>query len=340
MKKSRSRRQVASGVTGSGLYPAALLLSLVLTVGVFAGESGKSPEGIPRDREEQIRAAAPDKARVVPKQKRRVLIWSTPAHLMDKDPHKGYCVPYGLCAMRILGEKTGAFEPVIHDDIAEFLPENIHRFDAIVMNNSCGPWITPSDAAMDRLKAYGQTKEAVEKVLRQSLLDYVANGGGIVAYHYAIGANAHWPEFRQLLGATFIGHPWNEEVAVLVEEPEHPLVAAFGGKNFRIADEIFHFGPPYDRQNVRVLLSLDTERTNMGVMWIQREDNDFAQTWVKSVGKGRVFYSGFGHRTEIWWNPTILQFYLDAIQFAVGDMEAPTGRASSPDAGAPGHCAQ
>jgi len=82
--------------------------------------------------------------------------------------------------------------------------------------------------------------------------------------------------------------------------------------------------PSYDRQELRVRLSLDTERTNMGVKWIQREDNDFAQAWVKSVEKGRIFYAGFGHRTEIWWNPAILQFYLDAIQFAVGDLEGET----------------
>ena len=301
-----------------------LILVALLHAICAAAEPAVSPEGIPSHQERQIRAAAPDKARVAPARQRRVLIWSTPSHLMDKDPHKGYCVPYGACAMRLLGEKTGAFEPVVGNDIAQFLPENIRRFDAIVMNNSCGPWITPSDAAMEQLKSRGETKEAVEKVLRQSLLHYVFNGGGIVAYHYAIGANAHWPEFRELLGATFRGHPWNEEVAVRAEEPNHPLLAAFGGKDFRIADEIFQFGPPYDRKGLRVLLSLDTERTNMTVKWIQREDNDFAQAWVRSVGKGRVFYAGFGHRTEIWWNPLILQFYLDAIQFAVGDLKVPT----------------
>jgi len=326
MKENSSRRFLSN-----------VLLITVLYATCIGAQPATSPEGIPAHQEKQIRAAAPDKARIVPGKQRRILIWSTPSHLMDKDPHKGYCVPYGACAMRILGEKTGAFEPVLSGDIALFLPENIKQFDAIVMNNSCGPWITPSDAAMERLKGHGETKEAVEKVLRRSLLDYVSNGGGIVAYHYAIGANAHWPEFRQLLGATFIGHPWNEEVAVLSEEPDHPLLATFGGKGLRIADEIFHFGPPYDRRNLRVLLSLDTERTNMGVKWIQREDNDFAQAWVKSVGKGRVFYAGFGHRTETWWNPTILQFYLDAIQFAVGDLKAPMEpRDSQPVHRAPG----
>jgi len=301
-----------------------LILIAAWSAACLAAEPAVSPEGIPLHREKQIRTAAPDKARVAPAKPRRVLIWSTPSHLADKDPHQGYCVPYGACAMRILGEKTGAFEPVVSNDIVQFLPENIRRFDAIVMNNSCGPWITPSDAAMESLKGHGATKEAVEKVLRQSLLDYISNGGGIVAYHYAIGANAHWPEFRRLLGATFTGHPWNEEVGVLVEEPNHPLLATFSDSRFRIADEIFQFGPPYDRRSLRVLLSLDTERTNMTVKWIERKDNDFAQAWVRSVGKGRVFYAGFGHRTEIWWNPVILRFYLDAIQFATGDLASET----------------
>lgn len=301
-----------------------VLCAAALIAPTHAAEQRKSPEGIPAHQEQKIRAAVPDKPRVSPKKPRKVLIWNTPSHLMDKDPHKGYCVPYGACAMRLLGEKTGAFTPVISEDLALFLPENIKQFDAIILNNACGPWITPSDAAMEKLKAHGATKEAVEQVLRKSLLDYVSNGGGIMALHYAIAANPKWPEFGELIGGKFIGHPWNEEVAVRVEEPTHPLAAAFAGKDFRLADEIYEFGPPYDRSKLRVLMSLDTMRTNMGVKWIHRTDNDFAQAWVKTHGQGRIFYTGFGHRTEIYWHPAILQFYLDGIQFATGDLEAPT----------------
>jgi len=281
---------------------------------------------IPAHQAKQIADAAPAKARAVPTKPRRVLIWITPAHLMEKDPHKGYCIPYGTAAFETLGEKTGAFEPVVSDDLAMYMPEYIRQFDAIVMNNSSGPWITPTDADMakEAFKKYGRDMAAVEQVLRKSLLDYVASGGGLMAIHYAIGANRHWPQFQQLLGATFTGHPWNEEVGITVEEPAHPLVAAFSGKDFRLADEIFQYGDPYDRSKVHVLLSLDPERTNMGVKWINREDNDFAIAWIKTYGKGRIFYTSFGHRTELFWNPQILQFYLDAIQFATGDLEAPT----------------
>ena len=301
-----------------------LVLTVLSTALTLAFTPLMAMEEIPAHQAKQIREAAPDKPRVAPKKQRRVLIWNTPPHLYQNDAHKGYCIPYGTCAFKTLGEKTGAFTPVVSDDLSVYLPENIKQFDAIVMNNSSGAWITPSDEAMAKLKSAGETKEAVEQVLRKSLLDWVSNGGGVMAIHFAIAANGHWKQFQELFGAKFTGHPWNEEVGVKVEEPGHPLAAAFDGKDFRLADEIYEFGDPYDRTKLRVLLSLDVTKTNMGVKWINRKDNDFAQAWVKPYDKGRVFYTGFGHRTELFWDPKLLQFYLDAIQFAAGDLEAPT----------------
>jgi len=281
-----------------------------------------APAQVTKQQAKRIEAAIPKKARVTPKKPRRVLIWNTP--FMEKSPHKGYSIPQAEYAMKLLGEKTGAFEPVVSDDVAMFLPDNLKKFDAIIMNNSNGPWIRPTDKDMEKFKKHGPNQDTVEQLLRKSLLDWVSNGGGIVAYHHAIGGNTHWPEFFELLGAAYWGHPWNEEVGVKLDEPDHPLLAAFKGKDFRLAEEIFQFRDPYSRKKVRVLLSLDTETTNMNVKWIHRTDNDFALAWVRQYGKGRVFYCAFGHRTEIWWNPTILRFYLDGIQFAVGDLDAPT----------------
>ena len=315
-------------------------LTAVAVVAVLVAITHIAAAGeIPDHREKRIWDAAPDKPRVAAKQPRRVLVWITPPHLMQRDPHKGYCIPYGTSAIEALGKKTGAFKPVVSGDLAMFLPENIKRFDAIVMNNSSASWITPTDEDMaeEAFKKHGADTAAVEQILRKSLLDYVAGGGGIAAIHFAIGANRQWPGFHELLGATFTGHPWNEEVGVRVDDPSHPLVQAYDGKDFRIADEIYQFGDPYDRGKLRVLLSLDTKRTNMGVKWIRRKDNDFALAWVKTHGKGRVFYTSFGHRTELFWDPQLLQFYLDAVQFVPGDLEAPTDPGPDRTAGrAPG----
>jgi len=294
---------------------------------------------IPPHHEAQIRKAAPDKPRVAPRKARTVLIWNTPPSLMDKDPHKGYCIPYGEAALRILGEKSGAFKPVVSDDLVMYTPENIKQFDAIVLNNSSGPWVTPTaaDMAKEALGKHVADAKEVEAVLRKSFLDFVARGGGVVCVHFAIAANRHWPEFQELLGATFTGHPWTEEVGVAVEEPDHPLVAAFGAKDFRLADEIYEYGPPYDRTRLRVLMSLDPATSNMGVRWIHRKDNDFALAWVKSYGKGRIFNTSFGHMASVYSNPQVLQFYLDAIQFATGDLDAPTApRATRPVRPVPG----
>jgi type 1 glutamine amidotransferase len=252
-----------------------------------------------------------------------VLVFNTPPHLMEKDPHKGYCIPYGAAAMRVLGEKTGAFEAVVSDDLTMFMPDQLRRFDAVVLNNASGSWITPSEATMQKL---GRTDPAaVEQTLKASILDWVSGGGGIVAYHYALGANSRWPEFHEMMGAVLGGHPWNEDVGVKVEDPQHPIVAAFEGKGFRIADELFQFSRVYDRSKVRVLLSLDNDVTNMSpANYTLRADRDFPMAYVKSHGKGRIFYTVFGHRTEIYWHPQVLRMYLDGIQFATGDLEAPT----------------
>jgi type 1 glutamine amidotransferase len=295
----------------------AALLSIVLLP-----LAGLAVEAIPKHRAKQIEEAVPARPRVQPKAPRRVLIWVTPEHLMPKDPHKGYNIPYAVHAMRALGEKSGAFTPVVSQDVAVFLSESLKRFDAVVLCNTSGKWIVPSDEAMKTLREHGD-KEAVEQLLRASFLDWVRAGGGVMAFHFAIGGNPHWPAFHELLGARYWGHPWHEEVGVQVEEPDHPLMAAFGGKDFRLTEEIFQFREPYSREKVRVLLSLDTAKTNMGVKWIHRKDGDFALAWVRPYGKGRVFYTALGHRTELFRNPTILQFYLDAIQFAAGDIAAP-----------------
>lgn len=294
-----------------------VVLILIVSLSVTASRGQLTEQQAKR-----IEAAVPQKARVVPEKPRRVLIWNTP--FMEQSPHKGYSIPQGEYAMRMLGEKTGAFEPVVSDDIAMYLPENIKRFDAILLNNSSGNWIRPTETDMARLGAYGSDVDEVEMLLRKSLLDYVANGGGLVACHHAIGGNTHWPEFQELIGAGYWGHPWNEEIGIKLDEPNHPLMATFGGKDFRLADEIFQFNDPYSRQRVRVLMSLDTAKSNMTVPWIHRRDGDFALAWVKSHGKGRVFYCAIGHRTEIWWHPQILSFYLDGIQFATGDLPADT----------------
>lgn len=72
-----------------------------------------------------------------------------------------------------------------------------------------------------------------------------------------------------------------------------------------------------------MLISIDAAQTDMTVKGLVRTDGDHGLAWVKACGKGRVFYTSLGHRTQLYWNPMILRFYLDGIQFVMGDLDAP-----------------
>ena len=105
-----------------------------------------------------------------------------------------------------------------------------------------------------------------------------------------------------------------------MDEPDHPLCAAFGGKGFWASDEIYQFNRGvYSRQKLRVLLSLDM---NVVKKKGSRKDDDNAIAWIKTHGKGRVFYCSLGHNPRAFHDGRIVRFLLDGIQFALGDLEA------------------
>jgi len=79
---------------------------------------------------------------------------------------------------------------------------------------------------------------------------------------------------------------------------------------------------PYSRDRLRVLLSMDLGKMTAKDTEVGREDKDNPIAWIQQVGEGRVFYCSFGHDRKIFWQKPLLQFYLDGIQYAVGDLKA------------------
>ena len=116
----------------------------------------------------------------------------------------------------------------------------------------------------------------------------------------------------------------------MIEEPDHRLTRAFRGEGFTVHDEIYEMGTPFSRADRRVLLRLDPSDPAVrevikgipGKEPTHRADLDFAVAWVKHYGAGRVFYADFGHLAEPLENPAIDSFYLDGIQYVLGDLEA------------------
>ena len=88
--------------------------------------------------------------------------------------------------MEALGRKTDAFEAIASSDPAVFLPDSLRQFDAVVMNNTHerSPMLPSGFEQLSEDEK--QAAQAREEILKQSLLDYVAGGGGIVGIHGAV----------------------------------------------------------------------------------------------------------------------------------------------------------
>jgi type 1 glutamine amidotransferase len=137
-----------------------------------------------------------------------------------------------------------------------------------------------------------------------------------------------WPEFNTMIGGFFKFH-WNDgqEIYVKVDEPNHPLNAAFKGKpQLLVIDETYTFGrETYSRKNVRVLTSVDYAKMSDEDKKKEsnpRADGDYALSWIKREGKGRVFYEAHGHNEKIYAITPILEHVLAGMQYALGDLQA------------------
>jgi type 1 glutamine amidotransferase len=263
------------------------------------------------EQRQKIEAALPAKAFVSPRKPRRLLTFDLNVN------YGGHAsIPTANQAFTLMGAKTGAFETEVSKDPAVFAPDSLKRFDAVFFNNTVGNLFE-------------------DPALRQSLVEFVYRGGGLMGVHGTSvafmkwpGAIEDWPEFGIMLGARGANHKTNDEhVFIKLDDPTHPIVQPFGG-DFDYRDEFFRVHEPYSRSRVRVLLSIDTAKTDMTQQpsygKVIRADNDYALAWVRQYGRGRVFYCGFAHHPSVFWDPKQLQFYLAATQFALGDLPAPT----------------
>jgi len=261
------------------------------------------------DARQQVERVLPAKATEVPKEPRKLLIY---------DGNVGYgghgSIPYANHAFMCMGEKTGAFTTVVSRDPAVFERDHLQQFDAVCLNNTVGNLFA-------------------DPQLRQNLLEFVLSGGGLLGIHgttvaftdFEKGAKETWPEFGHMIGARGASHlAQDERVVVKLDSPDHPLTRSFGGKGFEHVSEFFRVRGPYSRDRLHVLFSIDTDKTVLPPKGthrgVERADEDYALAWTRNYGRGRVVYCTIGHSPQDFMDPKILEFYLGAIQFTMGDV--------------------
>lgn len=146
--------------------------------------------------------------------------------------------------------------------------------------------------------------------VRQAMFAQVRDGGGFVGVHSATDTWYAVPEYRQLVGGVFAGHPWHQRVSILVEDRQHPATRELGAA-FEITDEIYQFRD-WSRERVHVLLRLDPH--SVEITRGSRPDGDYALAWSSRYGRGRVVYTALGHEPAVWADERFQAHLLGAIE--------------------------
>ncbi|MEM7390846.1 MAG: ThuA domain-containing protein, partial [Verrucomicrobiota bacterium] len=176
------------------------------------------------------------------------------------------------------------------------------NYDAVLMNYNGPEWPEP---------------------MKEALIDYVRNGGGLVLVHASNNAFGNWQAFNDMIGLGWrkagfgtslkidadtgkpiegcgdcnSGHGSKHPFQVTVRQPDHPIMKGLPPVWMHGQDELYHNmrGPA---KNVTVLSSAFSDPKTNGT------GEHEPITWEVSYGKGRVIVTSMGHfwRGQTWWD--------------------------------------
>ena len=220
-------------------------------------------------------------------------------------------VSHAMFTMAEIGKRSGLFDVRFRTDMELVSKQklrgnrkNLDYFDAVMF--------------------YTQGDIELSDAQKADLMRFVKEDGkGILVAHSGVDSfRESWPEYIDMVGGAFINHPWHQEVRIRVEDGSHPTTRHFP-KEFSITDEIYQVDR-YDRDKVRVLMTLDPDSVDLTAKGVKRMDRDFAMAWVREFGKGRVFTCVLGHRNEVWDDPAMQKMWLEAFRWVVGITDGET----------------
>ena len=219
-------------------------------------------------------------------------------------------VSHALAVIERLGYESGAYDTYIRTDSSVVSKQP-------TMTSGQPASGGPSLNNVDAIFFLGHREVELTAQQKADLLSFVRDEGkGFVAAHTAVTAFESWPEFGELLGARYDGHPWNTAYgSVINEDPAFPATKHFPAV-FNLADE-FYQAKAYSRDKIRVVLRLDVSKMAANSE-VHRTDGDFPLAWARMYGKGRVFYSSLGHASSTWDDPSVYRMYFEAIKWSLG----------------------
>ena len=232
-----------------------------------------------------------------PAPRKHVLAWA--------DVRNGYqheAISHAMATIERLGRQSGLYDTYIRTDsqwvTRQPVPpparntRNLNDFDAVL-------FYTGGTLEMDASQ-------------QADFLSFVHDDGkGFIGIHSATITFTNWPAYGEMIGGYFDEHPWGTfDAPVIVEDPAFPGMKQWPSA-FAIHDEIYQI-KDFSRTTTRVLMRLDPSKLDLTNPRVHSKDGDFAVTWARMYGKGRVFYSTLGHVEANWDRPEMQAMIVDA----------------------------
>ncbi len=144
--------------------------------------------------------------------------------------------------------------------------------------------------------------ESINPSQEKALMNFVSDGHAFIPLHSASFCFKNSPKYIDLVGAQFMDHGTGTFTASIVNK-KHPIMKTVA--EFETWDETYN----HDKiaEDITVLM----ERVE--------GDHHEPYTWVKNYGKGKVFYTAFGHDERTWQNAGFQNLVKEGILWAVDE---------------------
>jgi type 1 glutamine amidotransferase len=148
---------------------------------------------------------------------------------------------------------------------------------------------------------------------KEGFIQWIGKGHGFVAMHSASDTLHGFRGYSAMLGGEFETHGGQTAVDLTALDPAHPAAAGLPSP-WPIAKEEMYRIRTYDRTRVRDIFASTV--IPMDGKPDQGMPGHFPVSWVRSEGKGRVFYTSLGHREDVWDDDVNLPNRLNSPEVA------------------------
>ncbi len=226
-------------------------------------------------------------------------------YITESKGFKHGVLPESEKIMQELGKQNG-FEVTISQESAKVITaENLKKIDVLIFYTTGElPWNDEQ---------------------KKLFLDFIKGGKGFVGIHSATDTFYKWPEYGEMIGGYFDGHPWTSNTKVAVRKDDKNFaVTRHWEDSWEWLEETYQY-KQFNAKECKVVMSLDIAKTDMtrkgirGIHAVEGNANikpdSFPLVWYRTYGKGRVFYSEPGHNSEVWNHPKYQTMIANAIKW-------------------------